>query len=171
MNTLCLPSSLPNLIYPPVDRLGGVLEAVWPEQRGSPSVNIFIEPSGHIQVTSTHEQLFSRDDPYKQVGALFPQSSVPHGALRGACISIGKQLYAKGVFGYIGVDFVTFFDGYTGSQRICAVDLNIGITPTAASFALFNFVMGGRYSSRTGTYVVDRSAIVPSVTGEEGGSV
>ena len=51
--------------------------------------------------------------------------------------------------GYLGIDFVTFFDKAVGAQRLWAVDLNLRLTSTACSFALFNFLMGGEVRCAT----------------------
>jgi hypothetical protein len=40
---------------------------------GSPSVNLFIAPTGDVHVLATHEQIFC--PAYRFVGASFPQSS------------------------------------------------------------------------------------------------
>lgn len=68
---------------------------------------------------------------------------VPYQALAGAATAIGQVLCKQGVIGYLGIDFVTFFDKAVGAQRLWAVDLNLRLTSTACSFALFNFLMGG----------------------------
>jgi hypothetical protein len=59
-------------------RCGAVVEAVAGDVRGSPSVNLFIAPDGIVQMTSTHDQLFSIDPkrPYVYHGCSFPQRSV-----------------------------------------------------------------------------------------------
>ena len=118
-----------------------MIEAAADGVLGNPSVNLFISPHGVVQVTSTHEQLFSK--PYVQTGASFPQQSVPYQALAGAAAAIGQVLCKQGVLGYLGIDFVTFWDPVVGAQRLWAVDLNLRLTSTACSFALFNFLTGG----------------------------
>lgn len=99
-----------------------------------------------MQVTSAHEQLFTK--PYHQLGVSFPQQSVPYPALVGAAEAIGRVLVKQGVMGYVGIDFVTFMDKSVGAQRLWAVDLNLRLTSSACSFALFNFLMGGEVRKR-----------------------
>lgn len=133
-------------------RVGGVIEAVPQNVKGNPSVNLFIEPNGTVNVTSTHEQLFNKE--YCFGGAIFPQRSVPFQALQGCAHAIGTALYEQNVYGYVGVDFVTFYDESLQAQRLWAVDINLRLTNTACSFVLFNFLMGGQFNHRSGEYLI-----------------
>ena len=133
-------------------RGGAVIEASPGDAlRSSPSCNLFIEPDGTVKVTSTHEQILS--SPYTFVGAAFPQTEVPAGALREAALAVGRAAYDRGVMGRVGIDFVAFEDA-SGLLRVWAVDLNIRYTPTALSFTFFNFLAGGEYDEETGQYIV-----------------
>lgn len=147
-------------------RLGGVIEAAQLEVLGNPSVNMFLSPSGNVSITSTHEQLFGR--PYVQMGYRFPSDSVPYEALAGASQAIGVQLSKLGIMGYVGVDFVTFWDAAVGAQRLWAVDLNLRLTPTACSFGLFNFLMRGRLDPKTGDYLVPERREDPAAVAHAG---
>ena len=135
------------------ERVGGTVEAAPKLVLGSPSVNLFIEPDGTVSATSTHQQLFSST--YVYGGATFPQRCVPNAALLGAGASVGKSLFDKGVIGHVGIDFVAFQDSRTKSLRLWAVDLNVRITSTAASFALFEFLMDGSFDLQSGDYWID----------------
>ena len=55
-------------------RRGGVLEGCPHMAVGSPCVNLFIDPCGHVSVLSTHEKIFCY--PYRAVGTTFPQVCV-----------------------------------------------------------------------------------------------
>jgi hypothetical protein len=46
---------------------GGVVEASPAVVTGSPSVNLLVEPTGHVTVLSTHEQIFC--PAYRFIGA------------------------------------------------------------------------------------------------------
>lgn len=134
--------------------VGGVVEACATGVRGSPSANLFVAPDGKVTLTSTHDQVF--DAPFRFAGAAFPQQSVPPGAMLGASSAVGAALHAKGVIGYVSVDFVAWSEGEEGALRLWAVDINLRITPSCASFAMFNFLMGGRFDPVTGEYKVMR---------------
>ena len=134
-------------------RIGGVIEACPLDVRGNPSANLLIEPNGAITLISTQDQIFST--PYRYCGCSFPQRSVPHAAIRGASLAICAKLYEKNIIGYVGIDFVTFSDAASKSQRLWAVDINVGLTRSASSFALFHFLMGGKIDTSTGEYMVE----------------
>lgn len=68
---------------------GGVVEACPDQVVGSPCANLFVTPTGETMLLSTHERIFVA--PYRAVGTTFPQLSVPHRALAGAVLSIGKS--------------------------------------------------------------------------------
>jgi len=131
---------------------GGVIEACPSRVSGSPSANMFIQPSGEVSLLCTHDQMFS--PPYCFVGASFPQSSVPFAALRAAALAVGIACAARGVIGFVGVDFVAHQD--KDGLRLLAVDLNLRYTDTLAAFHMFAFLMGGQYDDLlTGRYFVD----------------
>ncbi len=134
-------------------RVGGVIEACPQDVRGSPSANLLIEPTGAVTLISTQDQIFAT--PYRYCGTSFPQKTVPNAAIRGAALAICTKLFEKGIIGYVGIDFVTFWDSGSNCQRLWAVDLNIGLTRSACSFALFHFLMGGQVDSATGNYMVE----------------
>lgn len=123
-------------------RVGGVIEACPQYVIGSPSANLYIEPDGTVTVTSTHDQLFS--SPYIYAGATFP-SAAPADLLHEAAVRIGRVCYKEKIVGYLGVDFVVYLNPATEEANIWAVDLNIRMTSTQATFNLFDFLMGGTY--------------------------
>lgn len=134
-------------------RVGGVIEACPKDIRGSPSVNLMIEPDGTVRFSSSHDQIILPDT-YQYIGCSFPQTSVPHLALQGASMSIGKELYRVGVIGHVGVDFVAFWDNEVNSLRLWAVDLNLRLTKSAVTYYLFDFLMDGHQHTSTGSYYV-----------------
>ncbi|KAG8470418.1 hypothetical protein KFE25_008839 [Diacronema lutheri] len=129
-------------------RSGGVIEASPLEVRSTPSVSLLIEPDGSVQLQCTHEQLL-RD--YSYVGAAFPQTAVPHPALRDAALAIGRACYAKSIIGYVGVDLIAFVDEQR-LLRVWAVDLNLRLTQSAVMFSFFDFLIGGEYDGKSGMY-------------------
>lgn len=116
--------------------------------RSTPSVSLLIEPDGSVQLQCTHEQLL-RD--YSYVGAAFPQTAVPHPALRDAALAIGRACYAKSIIGYVGVDLIAFVDEQR-LLRVWAVDLNLRLTQSAVMFSFFDFLIGGEYDGKSGMY-------------------
>lgn len=111
--------------------------------RSSPSAQLFVEPDGAVRLLCTHEQLLRGAS---AVGAAFPQTAVPHPALRDAALAIGRACFAQGVIGHVGVDFVAFVDE-ARRLRVWAVDLNLRLTQPAAMFAFFHFMARGAYDA------------------------
>merc|ERR1711988_273349 len=81
----------------------------------------------------------------------FPQTTVPFPALRDAALSIGRCCYQKNIVGHVGVDFVSYVDS-NKQLRLWAVDLNLKLTHSAASFAFFDFLVQGCMDADTGLY-------------------
>ena len=47
---------------------------------------------------------------YCYFGGMFPQQSCPPDVLVDASTSMGKYLYLKNIFGYVGVEFLVWYD-------------------------------------------------------------
>lgn len=135
---------------PHVSLSGGVIEAAPKHTLGSPSVNVFIAPTGAVTVTSCHEQLFAA--PFVFGGCVSPQTSVPHAALAGAATATGQALYNNGYFGYFGIDFVALWDEQAQCHRLWAVDLNLRVTASCLAHKLFHFIARGSVHPATGQY-------------------
>lgn len=86
------------------------------------------------------------------VGTSFPQCSVPHTVLNDAVVAIGGACHAHGIIGYISVSFLVLKDH--GSLEMWATDIFTGISPSAGSYKLFDFLAAGRFNNRSGVYLV-----------------
>eukprot|EP00756_Hemistasia_phaeocysticola_P027353 Hpha_TRINITY_DN16114_c4_g2::TRINITY_DN16114_c4_g2_i1::g.5597::m.5597 len=137
---------------------GGVLEAVPSDVVSSPSANIFISPDGQVEVLSVQEQVLS--PAYCSLGASYPQTTVPHAAVRDAALSIGGVCYQKKIMGYASIDFVVF--RRKGQIRMWAVDLDLHLTNNALAHRLFELSTGVRMDPETGT----SSLVRPNPTGQ-----
>jgi hypothetical protein len=109
----------------------------------SPTVNLTIEPDGDVLITSTHDQVILAQ--FKACGGSFP-SQCPSALLRNAALRIGKKCYTKNIIGMVTIDFVVCSDeGVEGGLSLQAIGLHFNMTPTSASFAMFDLLMQGRY--------------------------
>eukprot|EP00884_Botryococcus_braunii_P003492 jgi/Botrbrau1/13143/Bobra.0187s0093.2 len=131
-------------------KVGGVIEASPSIVLGSPTVNIFVEPSGAVRVLACHEQIFC--PAYRAVASAFPQCSAPAQALIESAAAVGGACAEAGVMGHVTVDFVVVGDG--GQSRLWAVDLNLSPAPSFAAFQIFDFLAGGGLSPDHGAYVL-----------------
>jgi hypothetical protein len=125
-------------------RVGGVIEACPAYVVCSPSTSLYIEPDGTVNILNTHDQIFS--SPFLYAGANFP-SAAPCDLLHAAAKAIGKTCFQEKILGYVGVDFVVYFDMDKDELRLWAVDLNLRMSQSQASFMLYNFLMQGQYHS------------------------
>lgn len=116
-------------------RVGGVVEAEAPEHRNYPSTHLFLSPTGKIIFLSETEMLF--DICHEKVGCTHPQSCVSPHALRGASAAIARELYERGVVGYLSLHFVVFWDNKVEAPRLWATGLELGLSESAFSFFLF----------------------------------
>ncbi|CEP03785.1 hypothetical protein PBRA_003392 [Plasmodiophora brassicae] len=127
-----------------IELVGACIEACPQSVAGSPSVNLFIEPDGNITVLSTHDQLFSR--PYVHVGSVFPQSSCNPATLRQTALQVAAVCSARGVLGFVGIDFIVAVNDSTKQHVLLAVDLNLHVTTTQLTFWLFDYLAAGKLS-------------------------
>ena len=96
---------------------GGIIEGIPPsESTTSLTVDVFIQPDGGINVLSSGDQICSV--PYKVWGVSIPQSSVPTHQLAEAVRGVATSCRARGIIGYLSIDFVTFIDPYSVSEKL-----------------------------------------------------
>lgn len=122
-------------------RVGGVIEAEAPEKRSHPSCSVFISPAGEFSCLSETEMLF--DACYQHVGCVHPQECVSSHALRGASVAVSRELWARGVMGYVSIHFVVFWDDQVKAPRLWATGLELGLSVSAFSFCFFRSVTKG----------------------------
>lgn len=142
-----------------VHDVGCCVEAAPKETVSSPVVNLFIEPDGTVNLTSIQEQIVNPQ--YCAVGVSFPQTGVPHDALRDAALAVGAAAYRKRVMGYVTIDFVVHRK--REALRLWAVDLDLRLTTNAVMHNLAMLMGNTRYDGATGGLVA-----LPSPFGNSG---
>lgn len=116
-------------------RVGGVIEAEAPDIVSRPSASVFVSPSGKIIPLTEGEMLYDAGN--ERVGCVYPQECVPPNALRGATAEISRELYSRGVVGYVSIHFVMFWDREADSLRLWATELELGLNTLSFGFYLF----------------------------------
>jgi len=116
-------------------RVGGVIEAEAPDIVSHPSASVFVSPSGKIISLTEGEMLYDAGN--ERVGCVYPQECVPPNALRGATTEISRELYSRGVVGYVSIHFVLFWDREADSLRLWATELELGLNTLSFGFYLF----------------------------------
>ncbi|KPA80269.1 hypothetical protein ABB37_04567 [Leptomonas pyrrhocoris] len=139
------------------DMVGGTVEAVLPGLTSPVTANLFISPSGTVQLESVVEPLLA--PALTVMGSLFPcRSTVPYAAIRGASLSVGQAAYRKRIIGYVSVDYVVTTDtagadGAAEQQRVWGVDVDFGLSTYAAAHGLATVIAGSTWDAKRGTCV------------------
>jgi len=94
--------------------LGGVVEACPPSDSVTTvSVSVLVEPGtadgGAVELVASGDQIHA-DSEFSCWGLTCPQSSVDPARLNAAVNKVAGACRARGIVGYITVDFVTFID-------------------------------------------------------------
>ncbi|ETV97891.1 hypothetical protein, variant [Aphanomyces invadans] len=136
-------------------RVGVVIEAYPSKVLSHVRTNIFIEPSGGVHITSAHDVFMCPVNKHLPQCAVFPQSSVPYQAIRGASLAIASSMFIKGIIGYASIDYISFADPKAmvsgrPRQRLWAMQVVPGLTNTAVSFVMFAFLSCSQFNPITG---------------------
>jgi len=132
---------------------GGVIEAIPQTVVANVTVNAFIEPDGAIKLLGSNEQVFSRHNPFRRIGNIFPQKKVSHSALRAVSMAVSRVLVSKGVIGSVSISLMAFMDPTAQAMRIVATDLDLHRTNCAAESDFFDFLIGGKFDESIGRYL------------------
>lgn len=131
--------------------MGGIVEAfVEGELKESPSVQCRINPLGHCEVISTHDQLLGGDTGQVFVGAKFPASPEYGPELGKMGMLVARAFKQKGVLGRFAVDFISVKenDGWTHY----ALEVNLRKGGTTHPYLMLQFLTDGEYNSEKGIY-------------------
>lgn len=71
------------------------------------------------------------------------------------CSAVGESLFAKKVFGYIGIELVSFPDPSSTNPLFWAIDLNTHMNEAACVFSFFNFFMEGAFDQVSCRYLIE----------------
>lgn len=114
----------------------------------SPSVQLWIEPNGSVQVLSSHEQLLAGPHGFSFAGCRFPARA----AYRPALLSIGRRLGAHlarlGCRGPVLLDLLAHKDPM--GWRLWAIEINLRKGGTSHPFQLAATVAGGGCDPESG---------------------
>jgi PGM1 C-terminal domain/ATP-grasp domain/Pre ATP-grasp domain len=117
----------------------------------SPSVQLRILPGGTPLVLSTHSQVLGGPNRQVYLGCRFPADAAYRDQIRAAAERVGRELAARGVIGYFGVDFFVVPEG--GRERVYLSEINLRVGGTTHPFGMASLVTGGRYDPAGGHLV------------------
>ena len=133
------------------NEMGGIVEAfVEGEVKESPSVQCRINPLGHCEIISTHDQLLGGDTGQVFIGAKFPASPDYATELGKMGMAVARAFRQKGVLGRFAVDFISVKenDGWTHY----ALEVNLRKGGTTHPYLMLQFLTDGEYNAEKGIY-------------------
>ncbi len=145
-----------------LERMSGIveqfLEGVDGNPLRSPSVQLRIDPEGHVQILSTHEQVLEGAIGQTYVGCRFPADHVYRAAIQSEARKVGRVLADRGVVGRFAIDFMAGTDADDRVAGIYAVEINLRMGGTTFPFMALRWLVSGAFDEKTGEYVSSSGA-------------
>jgi hypothetical protein len=132
-------------------KMGGIAEEFFEgECKRSPSAQFRIDPAGHLEAVSTHDQVLGGDNAQVFLGCRFPADSAYRLAIQEEGFRAARRLVSKGVLGRFGIDFISLRDGDVWHHY--AIEINLRKGGTTHPFLMLQFLTEGRYDPVTGLF-------------------
>ena len=111
------------------ERSGGVVEAmVGAGALASPSAQLYISPEGETSLVSTQDQIMGGPTGQTSVGCAGPASLRYRHTISRHALTIGRALEGKGVWGFVGVDFLAEPAEFGSRVYLGEINLRMGAT-------------------------------------------
>jgi len=110
-----------------------------------------VDPLGHLEVISTHDQVLGGGNAQIFLGCRFPAHASYRLAIQDQGFRAGRVLAEKGVMGRFGIDFVSVNEG--DGWRHYAIEINLRIGGTTHPFLMMQFLTGGHYDAGSGLFL------------------
>jgi hypothetical protein len=135
-----------------IRELGAIVEAfVEGEVKRSPSVQGRINPTGEVEILSTHDQILGGTDGQIFLGCRFPADEAYRLSLQELGAKIGHKLAEKGALERFGVDFIAVRQE-NGRWDLQAIEINLRKGGTTHPFMTLKLLTNGRYDRSTGLF-------------------
>jgi hypothetical protein len=132
--------------------MGGIVEAfVEGEGKRSPSVQLRIDPAGHLSPISTHDQLLGGAEGQVFLGCRFPADAAYACEIQNLAMRAGRVLAEKGALGRFAIDFISVERG-SGWEHF-AIEVNLRKGGTTHPFLMLQFLTDGGYQPGTGRFL------------------
>jgi hypothetical protein len=132
-------------------RMGGIVEAfVSSDEVRSPSVQCRIDPTGAMQIISTHDQILGGASGQIYLGCTFPVESSCTAGLHEAARRVTAVLAREGVVGRFSVDFVSTRAHNEWHHH--AIEINLRKGGTTHPFLTLQLLTDGTYDSESGLF-------------------
>lgn len=135
-------------------QMGGIVEA-WIDgaNKRSPSVQLRITPTQHVEIISTHDQVLGGTTGQKFLGSTFPADAAYRLEIQAIAQRVGETLRDRGVMGRFSVDFVSV-RAADGGWRHSAIEINLRKGGTTHTFQTLQYLTNGSYDLGRGEFKV-----------------
>ncbi len=134
-----------------LETMGGIVEAmIEGSKMRSPSVQMRIDPTGHVPLVSTHDQVLGGNGGQVFEGCTFPARRAYAVDLHDAGFRVADELKRRGVIGRFGIDFVSSQVG--GAWDHHAIEINLRKGGTTLPYLTLEFLTNGSYDRETGRF-------------------
>jgi hypothetical protein len=131
--------------------MGAVAEAfIEGAEKRSPSAQYRVDPLGHVEVISTHDQVLGGRSGQVFLGCRFPADAAYRLEIQAAGLKAAESLRDRGVLGRFGIDFISVQD--RGTWRHYGIEINLRKGGTTHPFLMLQFLTDGRYDPATGDF-------------------
>ncbi len=136
-----------------IPELGAIAEAfISGACSQSPSVQGRINPTGEVEVLSTHDQILGGPDGQIFLGCRFPADVSYRMALQEWGLRVGENLAAKGALERYSVDFMAVRDQPTDPWQLYAIEINLRKGGTTHPFMTLKYLTKGKYNVTNGLF-------------------
>ncbi|WOJ88112.1 peptide ligase PGM1-related protein [Methylocapsa polymorpha] len=140
-----------------IGEMGAVAEEfVEGATKQSPSAQYRIDPLGHVDVISTHDQVLGGRFSQVFLGCRFPADESYRLDIQTEGLKAARILRDRGVIGRFGVDFLSMWNG--NSWRHHAIEINLRKGGTTHPFMMLQFLTDGRYDLESGEFRIPSGA-------------
>jgi hypothetical protein len=139
-----------------VAREGAIVEELLRHDgMASPSVQVRIAPSGTHEVLSTHDQILGGTANQVYLGCRFPAQGTYRLAIQDAATRVAEVLFADGVIGSFGIDFLVLpgTDAQSGGHGVYLSEINLRMGGTTHPYWMTRLATEGEYQADTGELV------------------
>ncbi len=135
-----------------IQLMGGIVEEFLEgKTKRSPSAQFRVDPTGNLEVISTHDQVLGGSDSQVFLGCRFPADAEYRLEIQDLGFRAAKVLASKGVLGRFGIDFISVPEG--SGWRHYAIEINLRKGGTTHPFLMLQFLTAGSYDTKTGLFL------------------
>ena len=134
-----------------IEFMGGIVEEfVEGKNKRSPSAQFRVDPTGNLEVISTHDQVLGGSNSQVFLGCRFPADAAYRLDIQELGFRAAEVLASKGVLGRFGIDFISVpqNDGW----KHYAIEINLRKGGTTHPFLMLQFLTAGSYDPKTGLF-------------------